>query len=48
VSVDAAPRSMQLIRPLDGDWIEVKRLVDHFRAASRLGHTRSVVPLPVM
>jgi hypothetical protein len=35
---------MQLVRPLDDGWIELKRLVDHFWAASGLGHRGSVNP----
>jgi hypothetical protein len=33
---------MQLVRPLDGDWIELECLVDHLWVASRLGHAGSV------
>ena len=42
VPVGAAPRSMQLVRPLNGDRIELQRLVDHFRTSSRLGHVGSL------
>ena len=48
IPVGAAPRPMQLVRPLDGNWIELEGLVDHLRVASGLGHTGSLVPLPVM
>lgn len=44
VPVGATPGSMQLVRPLDDGWIELKRLVDHFWAASGLGHRGSVNP----
>lgn len=44
IPVGAAPRPMQLVRPLDGNWIELKGLVDHLRVASGLGHRGSVNP----
>jgi hypothetical protein len=33
---------MQLVRPLDGDRIELERLVHHFRVPGRLGHIGSL------
>ena len=48
IPVGAAPRPMQLVRPLDGNWIELEGLVDHLWVASGLGHRWSVVPLPVI
>ena len=39
---------MQLVRPLDGDRIELERLVHHFRVPGRLGHTGSLNPLLVV
>ena len=38
VPVVAAPGSMQPVRALNRDRIELQRLIDHLRAASRLGH----------
>ena len=48
MAVRAPPRSMQLVRPLDGDRIELERLVHHFRVPGRLGHTGSLNPLLVV
>ena len=38
VPTSATPGSMQLVRALNGGWIELQRLIDHLRTASRLGH----------
>jgi len=48
VAMGAPPRSMQLVRPLDGDRIELERLVHHFRVPGRLGHMESLNPLLVV
>jgi hypothetical protein len=42
IPVGAAPGSMQPVRPLDRNRIELQRLIDHLRAAGRLGHARSI------
>jgi len=42
IAVNATPGSMQLVRALNGDRIELQRLIDQFRAASRLGHPESI------
>ncbi len=42
VTVGTPPRSMQFVRPLDGDRIELERLVHHFRVPGRLGHMGSL------
>lgn len=42
VPVDAASGSMYLIRTLNNVRVELERLVDDFRATSRLGHTQSI------
>jgi hypothetical protein len=36
----ATPGSMELVRALDGNGIELERLVNHFLAASGLSHRR--------
>jgi hypothetical protein len=38
VPVVATPGSMQPVRALNRDRIELQRLIDHLRAASRLSH----------
>jgi len=40
LTMSTTPRSVEPVRALDGDRIELKRLVDHVRTAIRLGHAR--------